>query len=131
MKVHKTQVRARYAETDTTGIVYYGSYFVYFEVGRIELFRQFGLPYDRHLPIVETHCRYYASAVFDDLLEIHTFLEETRSKGFRLGNRVYRLREGTEPELLVEGWTAMVTVDDDNRPIPLPEAFQQAFEEKE
>ncbi len=30
-----TTVRVRYAETDQMGVVYYGNYFTWFEVGRI------------------------------------------------------------------------------------------------
>ena len=123
-----TRTRARYAETDATSIVYYNNYFIYFEVGRVEMFRELGLPYDRHLPIAETYCRYHASAKFDDLLEIHTWLEEVRSKGFRLAAKVFRIVDGEEPTLLVEGYTSMVTVDEANRPIPLPAPFREAFE---
>ena len=128
MRIFKTRTRVRYAETDATGIAYYGSYFVYFEVGRIEMFRTLGLPYGRHLPIRDTAARYHASAKFDELLEIQTFVAETRSKGFRLGSRIYRLEEGSEPRLLVEGHTVMVTADDDGRPVPLPAPFRKAFD---
>lgn len=128
MQVFKTHARVRYAETDATGIVYYGNYLVYFEVGRIELFRQLGLTYDRRLPIRETHCRYHASAEFDDPLEIQSFVEQVRRKGFQIGGRVYRVRDGEEPLLLVEGHTVMVTVDERGQPCELPEGFRQAFE---
>jgi acyl-CoA thioester hydrolase len=127
MQTFTTRARVRYAETDATGIVYYNVYFVYLEVGRIEMFRELGLTYDRHLPIIETGCRYHASAKFDDLVEIHTFVEELRSKGFRLGGRVHRVESDGKLTLLVEGFCSMVTVGDDNRPIPLPPAFRDAF----
>ncbi|MBI5498693.1 MAG: acyl-CoA thioesterase [Deltaproteobacteria bacterium] len=128
-KVFTTRFRARYAETDATGIVYYNQYFVYLEVGRIEMFRELGLTYDRHLPIVETGCRYHASAVFDDLLEVETFVEEVRAKRFRLGGKVFRIGGDGSRTVLVEGFCAMVTVGDDNRPVPLPPAFRAAFGE--
>ncbi len=132
MQIYETTTRVRYAETDATGIVYYNNYFIYFEVGRIEMFRKLGLPYDYRLPIVETHCRYHASAKFDDELVIHTFVEELRSKGFRLGSRVYR-NTGDEDEqrLLVEGYTAMVTTDESGTPCPLPPDFRRSFSESE
>jgi acyl-CoA thioester hydrolase len=127
MKIFTTRVRARYADTDTSGIVYYASYFVYFETGRVEMFRELGLPYDYHLPIVETACQYRAPARFDDLLEIHSFVEELRSKGFRIGHRVHRVAPDGSLELLVEGHTAMVTVGEDRKPVALPQAFRDAF----
>ena len=127
MKPHRTQARVRYAETDTSGIVYYNNYFIYFEVGRIEMFRELGLTYDRHLPIVEAHCRFHASAKFDDLLEIQTTCEELRTRAFRLGSRVYRLGDAA-PELLAEGYVAMATVDDQGQLVPLPAPLRQALE---
>ena len=128
VKIFKTHTRVRYAETDAAGIVYYNNYFVYFEVGRIELFRDLGLPYDWRLPIAETHAEFHASAEFDDPLEIHSFVAEVRRAGFRIGCRVYRTRRGEEPVLLAEGYTSMVTVGENKKPVPLPEAFRQAFE---
>ncbi|MBN1771818.1 MAG: acyl-CoA thioesterase [Deltaproteobacteria bacterium] len=129
MRTSTTRLRARYAETDATGIVYYNAYFVYLEVGRIELFRELGLTYDRHLPIVETGCRYHASALFDDLLEVETSVAEVRSKGFRLDGKVFRVGADGSRTLLVEGFCSMVTVDDENRPVPLPPAFRAALGE--
>ena len=129
MKHFSMTLRARYAETDTSGIVYYNNYFVYFEVGRVEMFRELGLPYDRRLPIVEAHCRYHASAEFDDQLEVQTCVEEVRTRAFRVGSRVYRLPgDGGDPVLLVEGYVAMATVDDDGQLVPLPAPFREAFE---
>lgn len=127
MRVFRTRVRVRYAETDATGIAYYNSYLVYFEVGRIEMFRELGLPYDWRVPIRETWCRYHASAVFDDVIELETFVEEVRSKAFRLGVRALRLREGEEPLLLAEGYTVMVTLDDEGNPSSMPETFRTAL----
>lgn len=127
-KTYTTNARVRYAETDATGIVYYANYFIYFEVGRLEMFRELGLPYNRHLPIVDSYCKYHSSACFDDEIEIHSTVEEVRRKGFRIGHRIYRTLEGSdEPELLAEGYTSMVTADGDGRPILLPPAFKKAF----
>ncbi len=126
MTVFCTHARVRYAETDASGIAYYGSYLLYFELGRVEMFRQLGLPYDRRLPIAETYCRYHASAVFDDLLQVETTVAQLRRCGFRLACKVFRL-DGEERTLLAEGFTAMVTAGEDGRPTPLPEAFRAAL----
>ncbi len=127
-RVFETHTRVRYAETDATGIVYYANYLVYFELGRVDMFRQVGLPYDRRLPIAESHCRYLASAAFDDPLRIETFLEEMRHRSFRLGSRIFlEPEDGARSTLVAEGWVVMVTVDQDNRPISLPPSFRNAF----
>ncbi len=127
MRIFTTRTRARYADTDASGIVYYASYFLYFETGRVEMFRELGLPYDYHLPIVDTACRYRAPARFDDLLEIHSYVEEVRSKGFRIGHRVHRVEPEGSLQLLVEGHTSMVTVGEDRKAVALPQSFRDAF----
>jgi acyl-CoA thioester hydrolase len=127
VKIFKTRTRVRYAETDAAGIVYYNNFFVYFELGRVEMFRELGLAYDWRLPIADTACRFRASARFDDSLEIHSFVEELRSKGFRIGCKVHRVEEGGALTLLAEGHTAMVTVGEDRRPVALPDDFRKAL----
>jgi hypothetical protein len=56
--IGETAIRVRYAETDTMGVVYYGNYLTYFEVGRVEFLRQHGLPMsevDRKLSADDPH----------------------------------------------------------------------------
>ena len=36
-------IRVRYADTDQMGFVYYGNYAKYYEIARVELFRNIGL----------------------------------------------------------------------------------------
>jgi acyl-CoA thioester hydrolase len=77
-----TQVRVRYAETDQMGIVYYGNYATYFEVGRVESIRQLGYTYKDMeaqgviMPVVDLHIKYLRSAYYDDLLTIKTQVKE-------------------------------------------------------
>ena len=42
---HTATIRVRYAETDQMGVVYYANYFVWFEIGRVELMRSLGFDY--------------------------------------------------------------------------------------
>jgi len=41
----------RYAETDQKGVVYYANFFIWFEVGRVELLRQLGSPLQKQMEI--------------------------------------------------------------------------------
>ena len=43
--VSETRLRVRYAETDQMGVVYHSNYFIWFEVGRVEMLRQLGFSY--------------------------------------------------------------------------------------
>ncbi len=82
MYVSETTTRVRYAETDQMGIVYYGNYAQYFEIGRVESIRQLGYSYKQMeedgvmLPVTEMHIKYLRSAVYDDLITIKTTLRE-------------------------------------------------------
>jgi acyl-CoA thioester hydrolase len=72
----------RYAETDPMKYVYYGNYATYFEVARVELFRTLGIPYDEiekrgiWLPVSEFSIKYLKPALYDQNLEIHTFIKK-------------------------------------------------------
>jgi acyl-CoA thioester hydrolase len=86
MYTHQTQLRVRYAETDQMGVVYYGNYAQYFEVGRVESIRALGITYKTIetegvlLPVVDIHVRYLRSAKYDDLLTIESTIKEMPSK---------------------------------------------------
>ena len=85
--VFETTIRVRYAETDTMGVVYYGNYLTYFEVGRVEFLRQHGFPMsavDRkvHMPVVEASVRYVKPARLDDLLRVRCWISDRKRASF-------------------------------------------------
>lgn len=81
--IHTTHtLRVRYGETDAMRYVYYGNYAEYLEVARVELFRALGIPYDEienqgiWLPVSEYSIKYIKPALYDELLEIHTYIKK-------------------------------------------------------
>ncbi len=81
--IHTTHtIRVRYAETDPMKYVYYGNYAVYFELGRVELFRSIGISYDEieklgiWLPVSDYNIKYLKPALYDQKLEIHTYVKK-------------------------------------------------------
>ncbi|MEC5158787.1 acyl-CoA thioester hydrolase [Chryseobacterium sp. MP_3.2] len=81
--IHTTHtLRVRYGETDAMRYVYYGNYAEYLEVARVELFRTLGIPYDEienqgiWLPVSEYSIKYMKPALYDELLEIHTYIKK-------------------------------------------------------
>ena len=82
--IHTTHsIRVRYGETDPMKYVYYGNYAEYFEVARVELFRTLGMSYDEiekrgiFLPVSEYKIKYLKPGLYDQLLEIHTYIKKT------------------------------------------------------
>jgi acyl-CoA thioester hydrolase len=126
-----TTVRVRYAETDQMGVVYYGNYYIYFEVGRVELCRQLGFEYkqmeiedDCYIVVAESSCRYKRAAKFDDLLRIRSRVSEAQRRTIRFAYEIYR--DATN-ELLATGETFHVICDSNGRPKSLPEKYRQYF----
>ncbi|WP_027377591.1 acyl-CoA thioesterase [Kaistella palustris] len=81
--IHTTHsIRVRYGETDPMKYVYYGNYAEYFEVARVELFRGLGIPYDEienqgiWLPVSEYSIKYLKPALYDQILQIHTYIKK-------------------------------------------------------
>ena len=77
-----TSIRVHYGETDPMKYVYYGNYAEYFEVARVELFRSLGMSYDEiekrgiFLPVSEYKIKYLKPALYDQLLEIRTYVRK-------------------------------------------------------
>ncbi len=82
MFVTETQIRIHYALTDQMGIVYYGHYAQFYEIGRTEAIRQIGFTYKEIeamgiiMPVVETSSRFLRPAKYDDLITIKTLVKE-------------------------------------------------------
>jgi len=82
MFVTETQIRIHYALTDQMGVVYYGHYAQFYEIGRTEAIRQIGYTYKEIealgiiMPVVEIHSKFLRPAKYDDLITVKTTLRE-------------------------------------------------------
>mgnify|MGYP006099664141 FL=1 len=82
MKKASTKTRIRYSETDQMGVVYHGNYAQFFEMGRTEWLRSLGISYKDIeksgiiLPVIAINFNFIKSALYDDVLTIHTFLKK-------------------------------------------------------
>jgi acyl-CoA thioester hydrolase len=130
-----TTLRVRYAETDQMGVAYYANYFIWCEIGRVELLRQLGFEYRQmeiehncHLPVVEASCRYKSPARYDDLIVIETRVSGLRTSVIKFSYRFFATRpDASEPLLLAEAETVHVSVDRNLQKCPLPEPYLSAI----
>jgi acyl-CoA thioester hydrolase len=82
LKKSSTKTRVRYSETDQMGVVYHGNYAQFFEMGRTEWLRSLGITYKDMeisgimLPVISIKFNFIKSALYDDILTIHTFLKK-------------------------------------------------------
>jgi acyl-CoA thioester hydrolase len=128
---HDARLRVRYAETDQMGVVYHANYFIWFEVGRVELMRHLGFDYkqmeaedDCHIAVVEATARYRHPARYDDMLIIRTHVKAQR--GFVIKFSYEILRE-SDDMLLCEGETTHVVCDGEMKKRTLPEKYAKRF----
>ena len=123
LNLNETKIRVRYGETDQMGVVYHANYAVYFEVGRTEWLREFGLSYavmeaeGIMLPVISLQINYKNSARYDDELKVITKLKKLPTASIEFD---YELRNNSD-ELLATGNTVLAFIDmKRNRPTRCP-----------
>ncbi len=131
MKTHETRIRARYAETDQMGVVYYANYLVWMEVGRVELCKACGFNYREMenddgvlLAVTEARCRYHSSARFDDEIVIRAWIAEANT---RMVTFAYEMHAAEDGRKLATGETRHLFVDRQMRRCRLPEKYHHLF----
>ena len=127
----ETLARVRYKDTDQMGVVYYGNYFTFFEVGRVEYMRERGIAYkqmeredDSYIMVTEASCRYLRPARYDDLVRIRTRVSESRRRSIRF---TYEILRNDSSEVLATGETVHIICNREGRPKSLPEKYRQHF----
>lgn len=119
----KAEVRVRYADTDAMGVVYHANYLVWFEVGRNELMRAWGLPYIDFekqgimVPAVEAQVKWVYPARYDDLLQVESRVAEISPARITFAYRILRAEDG---KLCCEGTTVHAFLGPGGRPGALP-----------
>ena len=132
-RISEARIRVRYAETDQMGVVYHSNHFVWFEVGRVEFFRQLGFSYKDMeeqdgclIAVVDARCRYKAPARYDDEVVVRTQLRNVRESLVHFGYELLRVADGL---LLAEGETTHVVIDREMKKTPIPEKYVKLFKE--
>ena len=125
----ETRLRVRYAETDQAGVVYHSNYLIWFEVGRVELCRDYGFNYrdmereeDAHLPVVEARVKYHSPARYDDEIVVRTRVVQARTRAIKFAYEVFRASDGA---LLAEGETYHVVMNEQGRTRSFPPKYAE------
>jgi acyl-CoA thioester hydrolase len=129
------RTRVGFSDTDAQGIVYYGRYFPYIDLARVEYHRKLGLlgmeVGDPGAEFVVRACtiEYHAPAVFDDELEIFIRAARIGRTSASYDFAAYRARDDA---LMVTATLTLVLVDlEERRPSEIPQEFRdtiRAFE---
>lgn len=131
--IHSTNsLRVRYGETDPMKYVYYGNYAEYLEIGRVELFRNIGMSYDEienqgiWLPVSEYKIKYIRPALYDQKLEIHTYVKKIPGVRIEFDYEIYN----EKGEKITEASTTLFFLDaKTNKIIKCPDFLMKLIEE--
>ncbi len=111
------------------GVVYYANFFVWMEIGRVELVRSRGLNYKDledteglFLSVVDANCRYVFPARYDQEIAIQTQVSTSNS---RMVEFAYEIRNADSRQLLAQGSTKHVWLNREMRPSRLPAQYRQ------
>jgi acyl-CoA thioester hydrolase len=114
------EISVRYGDTDQMGVAYYANYLYWFEIARTEWLRAHGTTYREIeaagivLPVTEAHCRYHASAHYDDRLRLVAWVADLGRATLQFDYRVERVGDD---RLLATGSTRHCFLDRAGRPV--------------
>ena len=124
----KHSLRVRYGETDPMKYVYYGNYAEYLEVARVELFRELGISYDEienqgiWLPVSEFSIKYLKPGLYDEILEIHTYIKKLPGVRIEFEYEIYN----SSNEKITEAKTTLFFLDaKKNKVVKCPDFLMQ------
>jgi len=108
------QVAVHFGDCDPAGIVFFPNFSRWMDEASLAFFGACGVPLWRELtktrgiigtPLLEIHTRFFKSATYGDLLQVHTTIETWASKTFRHRHVIRRgedvLCDGTEVRAFV------------------------------
>jgi len=127
----KTQYRILYADTDMMGVVYYGNYGRFFEMGRTEMIREMGMPYIEleHagivMPVYSLESKYRNVLKYDELISIETTVKEVPAVRMEFFHKIYN----EDGKLAHEAKVVLVFMDmKTGRPVRAPKMLTDLLE---
>lgn len=114
------------------GVVYHANYYVWMEIGRVELVRSLGFNYhdmEREgllLSVVESQCRYLAPARYDQEIVVATALAASNA---RLVEFHYKIRNAQTNQALARGMTKHMWLSRNFKPVRLPDSYLEILKQ--
>ena len=128
---HTVSNRVRYAETDQMGYVYYGNYATYFEVARVETFRNIGFSYKELedsgilMPVVLLNTKYIKPLFYDEEFSVKVKIVKKPTVKIVFEYEVYNQKN----ELTTTGETVLVFVNKETgKPCMAGEYFEKLMD---
>ena len=130
-----TPITVRYAETDMMGVVYHGSYLLYFEDGRVDFLKRNGFSYTEieeqgyMSPVYHADISYGAALRYGEEAFVRTSVESATPTRAVYRQRVFRA--GDDPDVdrpLVDAKMTLCLVDKETfRPVSQKHALPELY----
>jgi len=127
--ITRTDIRVRFSEVDSMGVVWHGNYIKYFEEGREDFGIKHGISYldfsrDGVLvPIVKIECDYKRSLIYGDTATIETRFVNSNAAKIVFEYTIFR---NSASEIVATGKTVQVFVNEAKELLfDLPEFFSE------
>ncbi len=127
----RTTYRVRYADTDQMGVVYYGNYLRFYEIGRSEMIRDLGYTYKEleetgvFMPVASVNTKYHIPLYYDELITIETTLKQIPLARMVFYHTIYNSKQ----EIVNTAEVTLVFLSKEtNRPVRVPEYMVRALE---
>lgn len=135
MKVLKdrAEVKVRFGEVDSMGIVWHGNYVKYIEEGRESFGKKYGISYlDIYAqgvmaPVVNMNIDYKKQVKYGDVLIIETEFVDTRAAKIIFNFKIFRKSDN---ELVVTAQTTQVFIDMNREMVLYPPQFVLDWKKK-
>ena len=118
--------KVRYGETDQMKNMYYGRYFEWFEVARVDWIKSRGLTYKAleeqncYLPVVEVKTRYIGANHYDDDVCVYTWLKKSNRRSVEY---LHIVKNMATNKFTTEAEIRLIAVDSGGKPTRLPEKY--------
>ncbi len=129
--VHKTVIKARYAETDQMGVIHHSVYPIWFEEARTQFIKESGITYGQFerdgvmMPVTDLTVKYIQPAHFEDEVTV-----ETRITRVSYSRIFFSYRVMLGDKVLTIGTTSHGFVSSDTfKPVNIKKTFPQFFEQ--
>jgi len=112
--VHGTQIKGRFSDVDSMGIVWHGNYLKYLEDGREDFGIRYGISYldfYNHavlIPLVKVLCEYKKPLVYGDIATVETRFVNSDAAKIQYDYTIFR---GDTDEVIATGMTLQVFVN--------------------
>ena len=131
----KSYVTVRYAETDKMGVVHHSNYPVWYEVGRSDYIKLFGLSYKDVeeagilMPVINLNCSYKSPARYEDKLLIRTWAIELHAARIQFSYTIKKINEDSSETEVAYGTTEHGFIDSKTfKPVNMKKRMPQLYE---